>query len=145
MGAAASEPAGLLPPRPGPEGVAVCRPPSHRCRRNTGCPRWPRKGAECFWGDGKGYVCVVGGGLGGGLGGPALRLAGAGGAAGGAACAFPGVLLLVPSVVGEVVPGAWGAAKGESGVSGGGDRGGSMPQHAAVPQQGTLWLHREPR
>lgn len=118
-GAAASEPAGLLPPMAGAGGGGqLCVSPPAPRRRNTGCPGWPR-GAECFWGDGK----MVVGMLGGGLGGPALCLAGAGGAAGGAACAFPGILLLIPSVVGEKVPGARGAVGEKSGVSGG-QRGG---------------------
>lgn len=99
-------------------GGQLCVSPPAPRRRNTGCPGWPR-GAECFWGDGK----MVVGMLGGGLGSPALCLAGAGGAAGGAACAFPGILLLIPSVVGEKVPGARGAVGEKSGVSGG-QRGG---------------------
>lgn len=121
-GAAASEPAGLLPPMAGAGGGGqLCVSPPAPRRRNTGCPGWPR-GAECFWGDGK----MVVGMLGGGLGGPALCLAGAGGAAGGAACAFPGILLLIPSVVGEKVPGARGAVGEKAGLVGG--RGGvSVP------------------
>lgn len=83
------------------------------------------------------------GGLGGGLGSPALRLAGTGGAAGGATCAVPGVLLVVPSVVGEGVPGARGAA-GESGVTGG-DKGLHVPSMAWLLSTTPLRLQRELR
>lgn len=101
-GAAASEPAGLLPRKARAGGqLRVSPQPVQKKYRLLGAT--PRSRSV------SGAVGNGGRGLGGGLGGPALRLAGAGGAAGGATCASPGVLLLIPSVVGEGVPGARGA------------------------------------
>lgn len=135
MGGAASEPAGLLLPWLEPGGGRVC--PPTRCRTNTGCPGRPPELSV------PGAVGSGGGGLGGGLGSPALRLAGTGGAAGGATCAVPGVLLIVPSVVGEGVPGARGAV-GESGVRGG-HEGLHVPSTPWLLSAAPLRLQREPR
>ena len=137
MGAAASEPAGLLPPWPGPgRGGAACvlPPRAEEIPATRGGP--VELSVSGAMGNG-------GGGLGGGLGGPALRFTGAGGAAGGAACALPDVLLLVPSVVGEVVPGARGAVWERAELVGVGG-GAPCPQHAAAPQQGSAAGHTSP-
>lgn len=134
-GGAASEPAGLLLPWLQPGGRLRVSPPP-RAEEIPAVRSDP--GAECSRGGGSGA-----GGLGGGLGSPALRLAGTGGAAGGATCAVPGVLLVVPPVVGEGVPGARGAV-GESGVTGG-DKGLHVPSTAWLLSTTPLRLQRELR
>lgn len=123
------------PPMAGAGGEAECVPPTPR-RRNTGCPGRPPELSV------PGAVGSGGEGLGGGLGSPALRLAGTGGAAGGATCAVPGVLLVVPSVVGEGVPGARGAV-GENGVRGGDTEGLRVPSMAWLLSTTSLWLRWE--
>lgn len=136
MGAAASEPAGLLPRGQG-WGAAACPPPPG-AEEIPAARGGPRKGAECFWGDGKRWRGARRG----------SRRPGSPprwhwGSCGRSGVCFPRRTAPRPICRRRRGAGSLGGCAGESGVSGG-DGGGSMPQHAAMLQHGSPAGHGSP-